>query len=106
MGRPRPAARGCRVGTFLAVTATVCTGRRSASETSATITGVAAALTSVPGPHSRDAANEATADATAAMQSVCSEMPPPEERCTRDWVATVRTAPKPWPKPNSRRLKP
>jgi hypothetical protein len=57
-------------GTFLAVSATLCTGRRRNSETRATITGVIAALTIVPTPQSRDAANDAAADATLAMISV------------------------------------
>jgi hypothetical protein len=61
-------------GTFFALAATVCTGRRRNSDTSATITGVAAALTSVPGPQIREAANAAAADAALAMISVCSEM--------------------------------
>jgi hypothetical protein len=73
--RGRPAGKLRSVGAFLADTATVCTGRRNASDTSATITGVAAALSSVPGPQRRDTANDATADATLAMASVCGEMP-------------------------------
>lgn len=58
------------VGAFLAVTLTFCTGRFRNSETSATITGVAAALTRVPGPHNLETANDAVADATAAISSV------------------------------------
>jgi hypothetical protein len=68
--RLRTTGNACTVGTFFAVSATVCTGRRKNSETSATSTGVTAALTSVPAPQIRDAANEAAADATLAMISV------------------------------------
>jgi hypothetical protein len=77
MWRRRAVGERRHSGTLCALTATVCTGRRSASDTSATITGVAAALSSVPGLHSREAANEAMADATAAIANVCSEMPLP-----------------------------
>lgn len=66
--------RVCTVGTFFADLATVCTGRRRNSETSATTTGVAAALTSVPEPQIREAANDAAADAMLAMINVCSDM--------------------------------
>jgi hypothetical protein len=65
-------------GTFFAVSATVRTGRLRNSETSATTTGVAAALTSVPAPQIREAANEAATDARLAMMTVCSEMRLPE----------------------------
>jgi hypothetical protein len=65
------------VGTFFAVSATVRTGRRRNSDTRATITGVAAALTIVPPPQMREAANDAAADAMLAMISVCSEIRPP-----------------------------
>jgi len=76
--RLRTTGNACTVGTFLAVSATVCTGRRKNSDTSATTTGVAAALTSVPAPQIRDAANDAAADATLAMISVCTEIRPPD----------------------------
>jgi hypothetical protein len=75
--RLRTAGKVWIVGTFLAVSATVCTGRRRNSETSATITGVIAALMMVPAPQIREAANDAAADARLAMISVCSEMRPP-----------------------------
>lgn len=75
MARLRPAGELRTVGAFLAVADTVCTGRLNSSDTSATITGVAAALSSVPGPQRRDTANEAVADATLAMASVWGEMP-------------------------------
>jgi hypothetical protein len=81
--RRRPAGKLRTVGAFLAVAATVCTGRLNTSDTSATITGVAAALSSVPGPHSRDTANDAIADATLAMASVCGEMPLPARYSVR-----------------------
>jgi hypothetical protein len=77
MVRLRTAGKGCPAGTFFAVAATVCTGRRRNSETSATTTGVAAALMSVPAPQIREAANDAAADATLAMINVCTEMPLP-----------------------------
>ena len=54
---------------------TCCRGRRSTSETSATITGAAAAPSSVPGPQIRAIAKDAEADAALAMTSVCTEMP-------------------------------
>jgi hypothetical protein len=63
------------VGTRLAVAAAVRTGRRRVSETSATITGAAAAPRSVPEPQIRATAYDAAADAKLAMISVCSEMP-------------------------------
>lgn len=59
----------------MAVALTACTGRRRNSETSATMTGAAAAPIRVPGPHRRAPANEAAADATLAMISACGEMP-------------------------------
>jgi hypothetical protein len=62
------------VGARLAVAATVRTGRRSDSDTSATMTGAAAAPSSVPGPQMRATANDAAADATLAMISVWGEM--------------------------------
>jgi hypothetical protein len=63
------------VGTFLAVALTVCIGRRRVSETNATITGAAAAPTSVPGPQIRATTKDAAADARLATISVCGEMP-------------------------------
>jgi hypothetical protein len=77
------------VGTFLAVSATVCTGRRRNSETRATITGVAAALTIVPPPQIREAANDAAADAMLAMISVCSEMRPPSRLLFRSSLGSA-----------------
>ncbi len=62
-------------GTRLAVALTVRIGRRRNSATSATITGAAAAPISVPGPQTRATVNDAAADATLAMISVCGEMP-------------------------------
>jgi hypothetical protein len=70
--RPRTAGT---LGTFLAVAVTVPIGRRKASETSAMITGAAAAPNSVPGPQIRATANDAAADARLATISVCSEIP-------------------------------
>jgi hypothetical protein len=75
--RWRTAGKVCTVGIFFAVVATVCTGRRRNSETSATTTGVAAALMSVPVPQIREAPNAAAPDAKLAMTNVCSEMRPP-----------------------------
>ena len=75
--RGRTAGRGCTGGSRFAVVATVCTGRRSSSETSATTTGVTAALISVPVPQIREAPYAAAADAMLAMISVCSETPLP-----------------------------
>jgi hypothetical protein len=72
----------------LALAATVCTGRRRNSEMSATTTGVAAALTSVPEPQIREAANDATADARLAMINVSTEMPLPSRRSLRSWSGT------------------
>jgi hypothetical protein len=72
--RWRIAGKVCTVGIFFAVEATVWTGRRRNSEISATTTGVAAALMSVPVPQIREAAYAAAADATLAMISVCNEM--------------------------------
>ncbi len=72
ISRLRMPGRVCTFGTSFAEVATFCTGRRSSSETSATITGVVAALTSVPEPQSREAANDAAAEAMLAMISVCS----------------------------------
>jgi hypothetical protein len=63
------------VGAFLAAADMVRAGGFSSSDTSATITGVAAALSSVPGPQRRETANDAVADATLAIASVCGEMP-------------------------------
>jgi hypothetical protein len=60
----------------LATELTCSTGRRRNSDTSVTTTGVTAALISVPAPHSRDARNDAAAEATLAMTSVWIEMPP------------------------------
>jgi hypothetical protein len=77
MVRLRTAGKLCPVGTFRALAATVRTGRRRNSETSATTTGVAAALMSVPLPQSREAANAAAADARLAMITVSNEMPLP-----------------------------
>lgn len=59
----------------LATELTCSTGRRRNSDTSVTTTGVTAALISVPAPHSRDARNDAVAEATLAMTSVWIEMP-------------------------------
>jgi hypothetical protein len=59
----------------LATELTCSTGRRRSSDTSVTTTGVTAALISVPAPHSRDARNDAVAEATLAMTSVWIEMP-------------------------------
>jgi hypothetical protein len=73
----RTAGKGCTVGILFALVATVCTGRRSNSETSATTTGVIAALMSVPVPQIREAPYAAAADAMLAMISVCSETPLP-----------------------------
>jgi hypothetical protein len=53
------------------------TGRRTNSETSATRIGEAAAPNSVPGPQIFEIVNELTADATAAISSVCGEIEPP-----------------------------
>ena len=71
----RTAGKGCTGGILFALVATVCTGRRSNSETIATATGVIAALISVPVPQIRDAPYAAAADAMLAMISVCSETP-------------------------------
>ena len=64
------------IGSFFAVSATTCTGRRRASDTSDTMTGVTAALTTVADPNRREANNVATADAMLAMTNtnVCSEI--------------------------------
>ena len=67
----------CTAGIRFALAATDRTGRRKNSETSATITGVAAALTSVPCPRIREAASAAAADARLAIISVSTEMPLP-----------------------------
>jgi hypothetical protein len=75
MVRLRTAGKVCTVGTCFAVVATDCTGSRRNSETSATTTGVAAALMSVPAPQIREAASDAAADARLAMINVCNEMP-------------------------------
>ncbi len=88
MVRLRTAGKGCTAGTFFAVVATVCTGRRRNSETSATTTGVAAALMSVPAPQIREAANDAAADATLAMIKVCNEMPLPGRSSLRSVLGT------------------
>jgi hypothetical protein len=53
------------------------TGRRTSSDTRATMIGVAAALNSVPGPQIFETVNELTADATLATISVWSEIDPP-----------------------------
>jgi hypothetical protein len=74
MVRLRVPGEASTVGTFFTVAATVCTGRRRNSDTSATITGVAAALITVPEPQIREAANDAAAEARLAMINVCSEM--------------------------------
>ena len=71
----RTAGKGCTGGILFALVATVCTGRRSNSETIATATGVIAALMSVPVPQIRDAPYAAAAEAMLAMISVCSETP-------------------------------
>jgi len=71
----REAAKPWMLG-VLATELTCSTGRRRNSDTSVTTTGVTAALISVPAPHSRDARNDAVAEATLAMTSVCIEMPP------------------------------
>ena len=63
------------VGILRAVAVAVRIGRRSVSETSATMTGAAAAPSSVPGPQIRATANDAATDATLAMINVCGEMP-------------------------------
>lgn len=73
----RTTGKGCTGGILFALVATVCTGRRSSSETSATTTGVIAALMSVPVPQIREAPYAAAADAMLAMISVCSETPLP-----------------------------
>jgi hypothetical protein len=70
----REVAKPWMVG-VLATELTCSTGRRRNSDTSVTTTGVTAALISVPAPHSRDARNDAVADATLAMTSVWIEMP-------------------------------
>jgi hypothetical protein len=88
MVRVRTAGKVCTVGTFFAVAATVCTGRRRNSETSATTTGVAAALMSVPVPQIREAANAAAADARLAMINVCNEMPLPGRLSLRSALRT------------------
>jgi hypothetical protein len=75
-------------GTCFALAATVCTGRRRNSEMSATTTGVAAALTSVPEPQIREAANDAAADARLAMINVSTEMPLPSRRSLRSGSET------------------
>jgi hypothetical protein len=49
---------------------------------------VAAALTSVPAPQIREAANDAAADAALAMTSVCNEMRRPERRPSRSALAS------------------
>ena len=81
--RGRTAGRGGTGGSRFAVVATVCTGRRSNSETSATTTGVTAALISVPVPQIREAPYAAAADAMLAMTSVCSETPLPRRLSLR-----------------------
>jgi hypothetical protein len=81
--RPRTAGKVCAGGIFLAVAATVCTGRRRNSETSATTTGVIAALMSVPVPQIREAAKAAAADARLATINVCSEMRLPRRLSSR-----------------------
>lgn len=86
----RPAGKVRTVGTFLAVADTLCAGRFNSSDTSATITGVAAALSSVPGPQRRDTANDAVADATLAIASVCGEMPLPARYSFRADVESSR----------------
>ena len=60
----------------MAVAVTVCTGLRRVSETSATMTGVAAALIRVPGPHRRETTYDATTAAALAMRRVGNEIPP------------------------------
>jgi hypothetical protein len=55
---------------------------------SATTTGVAAALTSVPEPQIREAANDAAADARLAMINVSTEMPLPGRRSLRPGSGT------------------
>ena len=75
--RGRTAGKGCTGGILFALVATVCTGRRSNSETTATTTGVIAALIRVPVPQIREAPYAAAADAMLAMISVCSETPLP-----------------------------
>jgi hypothetical protein len=84
----RTAGRLRTFGTCFALAATVCTGRRRNSEMSATTTGVAAALTSVPEPQIREAANDAAADARLAMINVCTEMPLPGRRFLRSGLGT------------------
>lgn len=83
LARGRTVGKGCTVWTFFAVSATVCTGRRRNSDTSATTTGVTAALMSVPVPQIREAPNAAAADATLAMINVCSETPRPRRLSCR-----------------------
>jgi hypothetical protein len=55
---------------------------------SATTTGVAAALRSVPEPQIREAANDAAADARLAMINVSTEMPRPSRRSLRSGSGT------------------
>jgi hypothetical protein len=75
-------------GTCFALAATVRTGRRRNSEMSATTTGVAAALTSVPEPQIREAASDAAADARLAMINVSTEMPLPGRWSLRPGLGT------------------
>ena len=72
-GRKRSGA----TATFWAVEETPTTGRRTSSEISATRIGVAAALSRVPGPQSRETVYEVTAEATLATISVCTEIVDP-----------------------------
>ncbi len=55
---------------------------------SATTTGVAAALMSVPLPQIREAANDAAADARLAMINVSNEMPLPARSSLRSALGT------------------
>jgi hypothetical protein len=64
-----------RLGVFLALALTVSIGRRRVSDTSAMITGAAAAPKIVPGPQMWATAYDAAADARLAMSRVCSEIP-------------------------------
>lgn len=66
------------VGIFFAVSATVCTGRRENSDIERDNHRRGRRAISVPAPQIRDAANDAAADATLAMISVCSEIRPPD----------------------------
>jgi hypothetical protein len=72
---PPGAGAEATLGALLAVAATACIGRRKLSETSAMITGAAAAPKRVPGPQICATAYDAAADARLAMIRVCNEIP-------------------------------